>query len=208
VGYIACDTKERNPPEDGYNRYDDAGQAAMVARTMYTWWALDTDVAPYYISIRSIVRNGMREPLWYGFFGFMDFIIDEHENARFHRYPAWYAYRTIASVFHDRRAFRDPTFAVSADATSSVYCRAYERKGRELLVMLWAEDGKPGTATVRIGTQAYGYPVRVALLNHEVWSDAPGIAEAGGVALRDVPVGMAPTILRLVAPRLARRSVR
>jgi len=37
VGYIACDTIERNPPKDSYHRYNDQDQAAMIARTMYTW---------------------------------------------------------------------------------------------------------------------------------------------------------------------------
>ena len=62
VGYIACDTTERNPPKDGYRRYNDLDQAAMIARTMYTWWDVDADVAPYYICLRTMIYRGKRMP--------------------------------------------------------------------------------------------------------------------------------------------------
>src|SRR5204862_6406180 len=136
VGYIACDTVERNPPKDGYRRYNDLNQAAMIARTMYTWWDVDTDVAPYYICMRTIVYRGKRTPQWYGFFGFMDLIIDDQDQATIQHYPGWYAYQTVAQVFHDRDAFSQPDFAVESEPADE-YLRAHERKGKELLVVCW-----------------------------------------------------------------------
>jgi len=194
VGYIACDTPERNPPKDGYARYNDMDQAAMIARTMYAWWDMDADVAPYYISMRAMVYRGKRTPHWYGFFGFMDFIIDEQDRASIHHYPGWFAYQTVAQVFHDRDAFSEPAFAVEAEPAPE-YLNAHERKGKELVVICWGTGG----TKLRIASKAYAYPVQINLLDYRKWSDIPGESDGNGVTLTDVPLARAPTIIRLVA---------
>jgi hypothetical protein len=195
VGYIACDTSERNPPKDGYKRYNDLDQAAMIARTMYTWWNADTDVAPYYICMRNIVYHGKVSPCWYGFFGFMDLIIDEHDHATIKHYPGWHAFRTIAQVFHDRDGFKEPQFAVESTDFSADFVQAHERKGKELLIICW---GKCKT-NLRIESKEYAYPVQIDWLDYEKWRDIPAIVESNAITLTEVPLRLAPTIIRLVA---------
>ena len=193
VGYIACDTPHRNPPTDPYARYNDTDQAAMIARTMYTWWDVDADVAPYYICLRGYTYEGAYHPWWYGFFGFMDLVIDADKNPSVKRYPGWYAFRTVAHVFHDRDAFREPEFDVEATAGAG-YLKAHERPGKELLIMAWGE----GKTDLRIGSTQYTSPVQVDLLNHDTWHDIPATQDAEGITLHDVRLALAPTIIRLV----------
>jgi len=197
VGYISSETSNRYPPKDPYPRHNDADQAAMIARTMYTWWDVDADVAPYYVCMRDLIYKGKSSPRWYGFFGFMDLVIDAAERATVQRYPGWHAYQTIAQTFHDREAFKDAAFKVKSTSRSTVYIKAHEQPGKELLVILW---GRGGTTNVRIDSNRYGYPVHVNLLNHRQWADVAATQQDGAVTLWDVPVGLAPTIIRLVAP--------
>jgi len=196
VGYIACDTTERNPPKDGYKRYNDQDQAAMIARTMYSGWDLDMDAAPYYICLRNIVYNGKKTPQWYGFFGFMDLIIDEQGQASITHYPGWYAYQTVAQVFHDRASFSEPAFAVECDPAPE-YLKAYQRKGSELLVICWGKE----KTSLRIATTDYAYPVQIDLLDYRKWRDIPATQTASGVRIDDVPLGLSPTIIRLFPKR-------
>ncbi|MSR65048.1 MAG: hypothetical protein EXS18_04620 [Verrucomicrobiae bacterium] len=194
VGYISSDTTQRNPAKDPYSRYNDLDQAAMIARTMYTWWDVDADVAPYYICLRGYSYKGKYNPWWYGFFGFMDLIIDENDKATVKHYPGWYAYQTVANVFHDRDAFREPAFAVESESKAE-FLKAHERKGKELLIMAWGK----GTTNIRIHTTQYGNPVQVSVLDHQKWSDVSATKDAEGITLHDVPLTLAPTILRLVS---------
>jgi hypothetical protein len=192
VGYVSSETTPRNPPKDPYSRYNDADQAAVIARTMYTWWDVDADVAPYYICLRGYTYKGEYHPWWYGFFGFMDLNIGEDDKATVKRYPGWYAYRTVANVFHDRDAFTTPVFAVEGKAE---YLKAHERKDREMLLIAWGK----GSTDVRIASPRYAHPVRVNLLNHNEWSDVEASQDKDGITLHDVPLGLGPTIVRLVA---------
>ncbi len=194
VGYISSDTPHRNPPKDPYSRYNDTDQAAMIARTMYTWWDVDANVAPYYICLRGYAYKGEYHPWWYGFFGFMDLIIDENDTASVKRYPGWYAYQTVANVFHDRDVFTEPAFTVESSKRAE-HLKAYERSGRELLIMAWGK----GTTDIRIGTAHYACPVQVNLLDHHDWRDISATRDADGITLHDVPLGLAPTIIRLVS---------
>lgn len=193
VGYIASDTPHRNPPEDPYSRYNDRDQAAMIARTMYTWWDIDADVAPYYICLRGYTYKGEYHPWWYGFFGFMDLVIDENDQPSIKRYPGWYAFRTIAAVFHDRPSFTEPSFRVEAPGGAG-YLKAHERAGQELLIIAWGN----GKTDLRIGTTEYGFPVRVDLMDHNQWTDVPAVSDESGVTLQDIELELAPTIIRLV----------
>jgi hypothetical protein len=193
VGYIACDTTERNPPKDGYKRYNDADQAAMIARTMYTWWDADTDVAPYYICMRTIVYHGKRAPHWYGFFGFMDLIIDQQDRATIKHYPGWHAFQTIAQVFHDRDSFQAPDLAIES-APQAEYLKAHERPGKELLIICWGKE----KTTLRIPGRKYAFPVQIDLLDYQKWRDVPATNDNNGLLLPDVPLSLGPTIIRLI----------
>jgi hypothetical protein len=195
VGYIACDTTERNPPTDRYARCNDLDQAAMIARTMYSWWDADTDVEPYYICLRTMVYRGKRIPHWYGLFGFMDFIIDEKDQATIQHYPGWYAYQTVAQVFDDRDAFTEPAFVVESEPQAE-FVKAHEQKGKELLLICWGK----GKTNVRIASKDYVYPAQIDLLDYQRWKDIPATKDNNnGVTLADVPLTLAPTIIRLVA---------
>lgn len=205
VGYISSDTKDRNPSTDPYSRYDDLGQAAMIARTMLAWWDVDADVAPYYICMRNIAYQGKAHPCWYGFFGFMDLVIDDQDHASIRRYPGWYAYQTVAQVFHDRAAFRDPSFTVEADDGGVQFLKAYERANQELLIVVWGKSRNSKT-NLRINTTRYAYPIRVDLLDYQNWHAIPAIRGGDVTVLQDVPISMEPTIIRLVSPEVLSTS--
>jgi len=194
VGYIGCDTEERNPPKDGYKKYNDLEQAAMIARTMYTWWDTDTDVAPYYICMRTIVYHGKRNPQWYGFLGFMELIIDEHDQATIKHFPGWYAFRTVAQTFHDRDAFQEPEFTIESDPPAE-YLKAHERKGKELLIICWGQ----GKTNIHIHSKGYAYPVEVDMLDHQKWVDLPATQDSNVLTVDGVRLELAPTIIRLMA---------
>lgn len=206
VGYIPSDSPDRNPADAKYPKYDDKAQAGLIARNMYTMWSANMGVAPYYVCLRTITYHGKKDILWYGFFGFMDMVIDEQNNATIIRHPGWYAYRTVAQVFHDRPAFKEPTFPVKADNADVTHLKAYERDGKELLVILWS-DKTEGTTNIRLGADTYGYPVQISLLNQDQWTAVSATKEKAGEAgttLWNVPVGKSPTILRLVRPDLTK----
>ena len=144
--------------------------------------------------MRNIVYHGKRSPCWYGFFGFMDLIIDEQDQATIQHYQGWHAFRTVAQVFHDRDAFKDPKFAVESDP-SAEFIQAHERKGKELLIICWGK----GKTDLRIASKEYAYPLEIDWLDYEKWRDIPAIAESNAITLTDVQLGLAPTIIRLVA---------
>ena len=123
----------------------------------------------------------------------MDLVIDENDAASVTRYPGWYAFRTVASVFHDRDSFAEPSFAVTAPGGAH-YLKAHERPGRELLLIAWG-DGK---TDLRIESTEYGYPVRVDLQDHDQWADVKATADESGTTLHDVELALAPAIIRLV----------
>jgi hypothetical protein len=198
VGYISSDTSRRDPPKDPYSHYNDQDQAAMIARTMYTWWDVDAGVAPYYVCMRGYTYKGEYHPWWYGFFGFMELNIDDAGTASIKHYPAWYAYQTVANVFHDRDAFHEPEFKVQADGANPQYLKAHERPGKELVVMLWGSGNGHSKTNIHIDSTHYGYPVQLDLLDYQKWSDVSAMKDAEGITLMNVPVGLAPTIIRLV----------
>jgi hypothetical protein len=199
VGYIACDTTLRNPPKDPYSRYNDLDQAAMIARTMYTWWDVDAGVAPYYICLRGYSYKGEYHPWWYGFFGFMELNIDENDRATVKRYPGWYAYQTIANVFHDRDAFHQPSFKITDENNRAQQLKAHERDGKELLLMAWGSGNGKSETDIHIDSTRYGYPVQIHWLDPQKWSDISATKDARGITIHAVPMALAPTIIRLVS---------
>ena len=154
---------------------------------------MDTDAAPYYICLRTTIYHGKRSPHWYGFFGFMNLDIDDQDKATITHFPGWYAYRTVANVFHDRNAFTDPQFAIESDPPA-VYLKAHERPGKELLIMCWGNE----KTKLRIASKHFAYPVQIDLLDHEQWQDLPATVDSRGVTINDVPLALAPTIIRLL----------
>jgi hypothetical protein len=197
VGYISSDTPVRNPPKDSYSKYSDKDQASMIARTMYSWWANGAHTAPYYVSIRTIDYKGKVKPLWYGFFGYMDFIIDKNDNASFKRYPGWYAYRTIANIFDDRPSFTDPSFEITPSSPQNLYFRAFERKGKDLTIILWRKDNRKVPIDIDIASNEYKYPVQIDLMNHEKFSDVKYSVDGNETVLKHVETGFQPVIIRI-----------
>lgn len=199
VGYISSDTTPRNPPKDPYSRYTDADQASMIARTMYSWWNNQAFAAPYYVPIRSIDYKGKAQPLWYGFFGFMDFIVDQNDIPSFKRYPGWYAYQTIANVFDDRPSFKESSVSVTPSNQDKLYFQAFEREGRDLTIILWREDRRKVPVDISIASQRYKHPVQIDLMNHETLKDTPYQNVGNQTILRNIETGFRPTIVRLFA---------
>jgi hypothetical protein len=158
------------------------------------------DSAPYYIVLRQwVLPDGTPAPHWYGFFGFCDFLVDEHDNLTVKRYPGWHAYATIAHIFHSKAATRPTSFQIDADQNVD-HKWAFERYDYECLLMLW-NDGVEGdeTTTLTLPTTKYTYPVRVSLLNRHVTTDLPYHVGDGKIIIPDVQIGEAPVIIRLVA---------
>lgn len=197
VGYISSDTKVRNPPTDPYSRYTNKGQADMIARTMFSWWLNDAHVAPYYVSMRELKQPGNDLPYWYGFFGYMDLVLDENSNPSFTRYPGWYAFRTVANVFDSRPDFAQPDFQVTLSSTKDVQFHVLERNGRDLTLMLWEENSVKSVVDIAVDTPQYKFPVQINLLNHQKFTDVPAAKTDTGILLRRVQLSAEPAILRL-----------
>ena len=197
VGYVSLGTVQpRYPQGDAYSAQPtEAAHADAIARTMFSWWEVGADNAPYYVSLRNWVIDGKVYPRWFGFFGFEDFVV-EADRLSVKRYPAWYAYQTIAHVFYNRNEFKAPSFKVAADQPLTKI-HAYEHAvpgGSELLLMLW--NDKPITTCVRIDSASYHFPVRVSLADFHQWSDVAQVATPDGTSL-NLEVGPSPVIIRL-----------
>jgi hypothetical protein len=172
--------------------------ANTIAKNMFAWWDLGATTAPYYISLRNWVVRGKVYPRWFGFFGFEDFVIDDHDNMTVKRYPGWYAFQTVAHTFYDRDKFRKPSFGIESSVGLSMF-RAYEHRlkdGSELLLMLW-NDGGPVRTRVDVGSSEYLHPVRIDVFNRHHWTDVPARVNDKGIAL-ELEVGPDPAIIRLV----------
>lgn len=197
VGYVSCDTALRNPPTDVYRRYSDQEQGHHIARSMYSWWAANSTVAPYYVPIRSITYNGAPNPQWYGFFGFMDLHIDGDGTSSTIRYPAWHALRTITSIFSDRESIEPCALHVVSTNPQTRRLDVWIRNRNDLLLVLWTDSSDKTTTDIHIDSSDYTKPEMVNLFNHGMWTGIGTSQDGGGVSLRDVPLTSAPTVIRL-----------
>jgi hypothetical protein len=199
VGYVSNGTVVKRYPEgDPYAKLPtETKHAEVVAKNMFAWWDLGAATAPYYLTLRNWVIRDKIYPNWYGFFGFEDFVIDEHDHLTVKRYPGWYAFQTIAHVFYNRDQCAAPSFDVSSSVPLTML-RAYTRdaeNGRELLLMLWNDAG-PVETRITLDSDAFRYPVRIDLFNYNLWQDEPFEASGGTMAF-DLTIGPEPVILRL-----------
>ncbi len=203
VGYFAAKDTTYFPTNPAGTLYSDEDQAIRIARIMFQAFAADWDSAPYYIAVRQwVLSDGTRAPHWYGYFGFQDLHIDAHDNLTVKRYPGWYAYQTIAQVFHSRKATRPAPFDMKLSTPAeNATCLVHDE--RECLIVLWNEHGQPAKpTTVTLSTQRYRYPVRIALFNHRQTLSLPYTLDGEQtLTIPDLPVGAAPVIVRLVAER-------
>lgn len=203
VGYISAGTAEpRYPAWDPYSKHPtEQSHAAAIARTMFTWWDLGADVAPYYISLRNWEIDGKVYPRWYGFFGFEDFVVkDDQLSVR--RYPGWHAFRTITHTFYNREQWRPAEFELKTDRTmarASALIRGIPNSGgaEELILMLWDDAPRAERVRVTLATGAYRHPVRIDLYDHIKWSDVPADPVGTGSLTLHVDVGAEPVIIRL-----------
>ncbi len=198
VGYVSLGTVQpRYPVGDSYSpQTSESSHAAAIARTMFSWWDIGADVAPYYISLRNWEIDGKTYPRWFGFFGFEDYVI-HHDQLTVKRYPGWYSYQTIAHVFYNRDEFKSPSFKVTSDQPLTKL-RAYEHalvSGSELVLMLW--NDLPMKTRIRIDSARYRLPVKVLLSDFHHWADVDHEVSADGCTL-SVEVGPEPVIIRLV----------
>ena len=198
VGYVSLGTVQpRYPQGDAYGpQPTEEAHAAAIARTMFSWWDVGADTAPYYLSLRNWVMDGKTYPRWFGFFGFEDFVV-EHDQLTVKRHAGWYAYQTIAHVFYNRGEFKPPAFEVAVDQKLT-QMRMYEHQlssGSELVMMLWNDT--PVKARVRIRSTRYRCPVRVSLSDFHRWSDVDQEIDTNGTTLK-LKVGPEPVIIRLV----------
>lgn len=201
IGYTSVATAEPRYPEgDPYTRYPtERDHGNVVAKNAFAWWDLGAATAPYYISLRNWVVKGKIYPRWFGFFGFEDYVIDENDHLTVKRYPAWYAYQTIAHTFYNRDQFLAPSFAVASSADLSMF-RVYQHRlaeGSELIMMLWNDKG-PVSAVIDIASADYRYPVRVDTFNYHNWISLPHTFDSAGCHI-PLEVDSDPMIIRLVA---------
>lgn len=199
VGYHSVATSPRYPEGDPYSLHrDEQSHSASVAKTMFITWDLGLATAPYYVTLRNWVIRDRVYPRWFGFFGFQDFVIDEHDNLTVKRYPAWYAFQTVSHTFYNRDEFQKPEFDVSSSAELSMFRPLVHEVegGRELVIMAW-HDGAPQRTTVSIADGRFRYPVRVNLFNRTDWQDVPYRVTDGKVEI-DLEVQRQPSIVRLV----------
>ena len=200
VGYCSSqDAQPRYPQHDPYAQYNDHDQGCAIAKNMFVWWDLGAAAAPYYITLRNWVLDGKVYPRWFGFFGVEDYVIDAQKNLSVKRYPAWHAFQTITHTFHDRPSFSKPGFAVASSKDLS-HVHAFVRAGRELVLILWQDFHQTVYTDVRIASPRFRHPVRVSLFDKTEWGDVVyTVAPDGMVALRDLPVGFEPAVVRLFA---------
>ncbi len=199
VGYVSNGAvRDRYPEGDGYPpAADEQAHAAQVAKTMFMWWDLGADAAPYYISLRNWIVDGRAYPRWFGFFGFEDYII-ENNRLSIKRYPAWNAFQTVANTFYNRDELRTPRFNVTT-SPKITQMRAFERArpdGQELLLMLWNEPGQVHSQ-VSLASTDYRYPVRISLRDFHEWESLDNEISGGTTTLK-FPIGPEPQIVRLV----------
>ena len=200
VGYCSsADARPRYPQYDAYTRYNDHDQGSVVAKNMYMWWALNAGVAPYYIAVRNWVIKGKVYPYWFGFFGFEDLVVDEHDHLSIRHYPAWNTFQTVACTFHDRPSFKKAEFPVTPVKGVS-RCDAWQRGKKELLLMLWQDYRRTVYTDVRIASPRFTHAVQVNLFDKSRWDDVVYTVDGkSSITLRDVRVGFDPVIIRLFA---------
>lgn len=200
VGYISNGTiADRYPEGDGYSASSsEEDQAARIAKTMFVWWDLGADTAPYYVTLRKWVVDGQAYPHWFGFFGVEDYVI-ENDQLTVRRHLPWYAIQTVTHTFYNRDEMRKPGFGISSSADLSML-RAFERfarSGDELALMLWNDRGEV-SADIVLDTDRYGYPVSVSLADRRNWTALDCNVDQGKTTLR-LNVGPSPRILRMFA---------
>lgn len=201
VGYVGAKSTNFYPTNPAGTLYSDEGQAIRIAKIMFQAFAAGWDSAPYYIAVRQwILPDGTPAPHWYGYFGFQDLLIDEHGNLSIKRYPGWYAYQTIAQVFHSQQSTTPAAFKTRLSTPVDVV-RCLVHDDYECLLILWNDDNNPPRRTsITLGTQRYQYPVRISLFNYrKTESLAYALGDDGTLTIRDMAVSQAPVVIRLVA---------
>lgn len=199
VGYISNGlVTPRYPEGDAYSpAASEAEHAARIAKTMFTWWDLGADNAPYYLSLRNWVKDETTYPRWFGFFGFEDFVID-HDELTIKRYPGWYAYQSIANTFYNRAELKPLENEEVLLSQPVTVFKAFERRGAagdEIIAIVWNDAG-PVDLKVTLRGKRFGHPVRVSLSNFRDWSDLPAERHADQLRI-SVAAGVEPMIFRL-----------
>jgi hypothetical protein len=113
------------------------GQALIIAQRTFKVFEAGWDCAPYYLSVRKwVLPNGDTAPVWYGYYGFMDLVLDEYGNMTIKRYPAWYAYQTIANTFYSKSKTKHAEFEITLSEEVD-YRRCYVRNDYECIIIMW-----------------------------------------------------------------------
>jgi len=201
VGYLATSDTDHYPSNFRGNLYSDQQQAALIAKVMFRCFLSGWESTPYYIAVRRwVLPDGSTAPHWYGLFGFMDLVVDEHENLTVRRWPGWYAFQTISHIFYDRNSTDIASFDVSLSEPVD-FVKVLVRNDYECLLVLWNHDDENSKSVdITLPTQKYSYPVQVSLLNYRKLVDLP-YSRMGSeqLILNDVKITAEPTIIRLVA---------
>lgn len=197
VGYVSNGVvQDRYPEGDSYTPLaSEREHAAQIAKTMFMWWDLGADAAPYYITLRNWRLEGKNYPRWFGFFGIEDYVV-ENDRLSVRRYPAWYAFQTVAQTFYNRKQMRAPDFAVKSSAPIS-QLRSFVHAvpgGRELLLMVWNEEGEVETMLTLENTE-FRYPVKVSLAGYRQWDSLQSNVDDKNTTLR-ITAGTEPQIIR------------
>lgn len=205
VGYVGAEAPPANPVNHQYPVFDEKEQAALIAKTMITTFALDWDAAPYYITLRGWhLPDGEYAAHWYGFFGFQELKLDSSGKITVQHFPAWHAFRTLAHVLHSRDQQKASTNQVTPSAPVSAL-HAFENPGRELMVVLWVDQPQPVDVTLTLGTTDYGYPIRIDWLDLEKHESLKWTRAGNEIRVPDIAVGAEPVYIRLFPVRAADR---
>jgi len=201
VGYVAaCDTVHYPVNHGEKPVLGDVAQAVEVARMMFTCFDAGMDYAPYYINVRQwVLPDGSTAPHWYGFFGFTDLCVDDYGHLTVKRYPAWYAFQTIAHIFYSRSVTQPAPITLRLGQPVD-FLRVYVRNDYELLIVLWNDADEPRNVSLTLPGRKFAYPVQVNLFNYHLAHDVPYLlTEKDKLLIPQIQVGRAPVILRLVA---------
>lgn len=195
VGYV-----EKFPPGQ------EALRAATLAQSMFTYFDLGWDSAPYYLYRHSMTADTKQD------FGIISFPTADQPAVYD---AAWYAFQTIAQTFYDRDKLKAPSFRIDLApaeivgkakdtaytlAPPGVMRRAYIRDDGQLLLYLTypvVPHQQHGRWHVVLHSDQWGGPQRIPLGDYQTRLDMPHRYESDRIVIEDVTISEAPTIISL-----------
>jgi len=200
VGYVGV--KDTNfYPTNSKGKYTELEHGILVGKIMFRCFDAGWDSTPYYIVVRQWqLADGSYAPHWYGFFGFLEPVLDKYDNMTFKKYPGWYSFQTISHIFYSKSNTKLAPYKMKLSKDVD-FSRVYLRNNYECLLVLWNNKaGKKTTTSITLPNQKYKYPVHINLCNYRQYNDLPyQLNTDGSLVIPDVKVTDRPVIIRLIA---------